>query len=39
MPSKYVNYFGWFDYQDIYEDAVSRYNNCCFIETGNFMGR
>ncbi len=39
MPKHYSNLFGWFDFDDIYREAVSRYDNCTFIEIGSFQGK
>ncbi|MEX5523426.1 hypothetical protein, partial [Bacillus cereus] len=39
MPEHFDKIFGWFDFGNIYIDAVNEYDNCCFIETGNFLGK
>lgn len=39
MNNHWVNVFGWFDFDDIYSEAVSRFNNCFFVEVGSFQGK
>lgn len=33
-----MNHLNWFNYQDIYDDMVDRYDNCLFAELGCFIG-
>jgi len=39
MPKYYENVFGWFDFDDIYREAVQNYDNAVFCEIGSFQGR
>lgn len=39
MPKHYNNIFGWFDFEDIYQQAVKEFDNGVFIEIGSFQGK
>jgi len=39
MNNYYNNIFGWFDFNDIYNNMVDKYNNCNFLEIGCFQGK
>lgn len=40
MPSLYKKYPGWFDFQDIYLQAVEEaFPTACFVEIGFYLGR
>lgn len=39
MPKFYEGIFGWFDFDNIYREAVEKYDNAFFCEVGSFQGR
>lgn len=39
MPHCYKNIDGWFDFEELYDLAVSRFDNCTFVEVGSWLGK